>query len=65
MNGIGFKTENGGQKNVYRSALLLGAETGYTSHLYNCHSEGIFLCTRQYLQRVKRFLLNDMRGGKV
>ena len=30
----------------------------------SCHSGGIFLSTRQHLQRLKRFFQNDMRGGK-
>ncbi len=30
--------------------------------IFPCHSGGVFLSTRQYLQHVKRFFQNDMRG---
>lgn len=36
---------------------------GIALSLFSCHSEGIFLLSGDYAKRLKRFLLNDRRGG--
>ena len=52
----------GSPKNI--SPLRGAREVLQRSSHFICHSEGIFLSTRQFLQRVKGFLLNDKLVGK-